>query len=431
MSNKKNTRRQMLQLMASTGMVGSISMYSEKVAAKQVESRNHGFYRFDTCDDSSSIDRPSSSSWPTKRYDAQKSGYNSDGGGPSGATPAEAWRVSLGTGKAHTPVIEGETAYVGKSYPDAGVTAINLESGTKVWQRRRDTLSDVPPVVKKGNIYIGYQHSTTKLGEGTQQKWRADSPAKQISEMTIVGGKVLVGTSARKPSVSAIEAKSGDSCWNVVFSGASREVTGLSVVEGLVYVGTLGRKSDHPDTGTVRTIDPVTGEIVWSVETNTPVLGVSGSSDTVFARTSSDVHAFDSTTGEPKWQRNTRGGSVATPVVGDGTVYFGGNFEVTAVDSESGDTEWRHEIQARNPSPIVVGKTVYFTTDSVGNRPAVVGALDKETGEKLWSEDVGERDLSSPAVADGKLVVSSQTAGKGIPGQESFEQRTAEIIAYK
>ena len=429
MPRKKKSRRQALKLIANTGVIGGISLYSQESVVQTVQATDSRFERIRNCSTTASVSPPQSDTWPQKRYDATASAFGPNSTGPTSSDISEKWRFDGGPGKILTPIVANGVVYGLRSYPDAGIVALDHENGNTIWQTDRESLAHTPPVVRNGTVYAGYGNTTTQENKKTNKNLH--SGTETITSFTLANESILVGTGAGTPTVTSVAASSGSVCWSATLPEVAHEVTGIAVMDGTVFISTYGRETDYPDIGTVTALDPESGEIIWEVETTDPAFGVSASNTTVFIRTESSVSALDAKTGESRWQVDTRGGSTGTPTVADGTVLFGSLFEVTAVDSTSGRTEWRYETRARNVRPVVADDTVYFTADAVSDHDALMGALVLKSGEELWREQLGSRHLSSPTVAEQTVLVSAQMPGNSAPGQESYEPETTEIIAYE
>jgi hypothetical protein len=83
-------------------------------------------------------------------------------------------------------------------------------------------------------------------------------------------------------------------------------------------------------------------------------------------------------------------------------------FSLIALDKNSGQEAWRFS-ELRDcarlgycSSPVVTNNCVFF-----GWGEGRVFALDKKTGEKMWSDSLGTDIISSPAIADGKLYLAT------------------------
>ncbi len=102
--------------------------------------------------------------------------------------------------------------------------------------------------------------------------------------------------------------------------------------------------------------------------------------------------------GTLKWVFSTGAPIHSSPVVADGTVYFGSrDFKFYALDATTGTKRWEYQTGGGvDSSPAIVNGTVY-----VGSNDGKLYALDAHSGEKLWDSKTTSPIMSSPAVANG------------------------------
>jgi outer membrane protein assembly factor BamB len=172
--------------------------------------------------------------------------------------------------------------------------------------------------------------------------------------------------------------------------------------------------------GSFLALDRTTGEIAWSYDTSqdgpsaqfhgdaliTEELVVVGSD----ARPMGQLYAFDRTSGEPRWKIPFPGG-VAAELHRHGDAVLGVTMggEVWAVDLATGYPVWIFEEapeEARGSfslDPALAGGRLF-----VPWRPGVMDALDSETGEPRWRQDLGTGLNTSALVFGGEVVVGSQ-----------------------
>ncbi|WP_137285095.1 outer membrane protein assembly factor BamB family protein [Halorussus salinisoli] len=174
-------------------------------------------------------------------------------------------------------------------------------------------------------------------------------------------------------------------------------------------------------------------EVSWRFDGGTPTMNASPvvADGTVFVPGSGDpgyVHAIDATTGESEWRFDPDGYAASAPAVADGVLYVGTwGKKFYAVDAETGEKLWENDVGHRfgSSSPAVADGTVYVGTN--GDGPLVVSgsedeeqyescavlALDDATGDERWRyDDFGEKDNvdSSIAVADGRVYFGGESA---------------------
>ena len=105
-----------------------------------------------------------------------------------------------------------------------------------------------------------------------------------------------------------------------------------------------------------------------------------------------------------RWERDTPGAMLAPPaVVGDRLYITTEDGVVAALDRATGDTVWSYEIGSPSDSaPAVSDSAIY-----VGARNHRLLALNREDGELLWERNLGNIVLGSAIVVDGTVYVGS------------------------
>ncbi len=118
------------------------------------------------------------------------------------------------------------------------------------------------------------------------------------------------------------------------------------------------------------------------------------------------LYAVDIQTGLEKWRFETAGSIVSSPTITKGIVFFGSREGyLYAVDAISGQEKWRFRAKGSvSSSPALVGEVVYF---GCGYR--YLYALDINTGLEKWhfEADKAEGEISTPAIADGGIYFGS------------------------
>lgn len=109
--------------------------------------------------------------------------------------------------------------------------------------------------------------------------------------------------------------------------------------------------------------------------------------------------------GEVNWQFATRYGPFSAPSVAedDGVVYVAGR-RLYSVSLSTGEELWSSdELGLFTSSQIIVGEHIY----SGGGHDRFVYAFSRSTGEKVWEYPTGDFVCSTPAYANGRLVIGS------------------------
>ncbi len=208
-----------------------------------------------------------------------------------------------------------------------------------------------------------------------------------------------------------------------------------AVPTSLPHVGVLADAQCIYVTGTdasVHAYDSGTGSYSWGVEVDRLVVGIASADSTVYVTDASagggSLIAVDSRDGTVVWQSPAVGETYHNPVVGthlylpnnDGTVY--------ALDKESGDTVWTYQTETRGlVPPLSYCDGTVFLSDTLAGE---VVALDAKTGTQLWrtpvepSEKRGDQPsgLSSP-VSTAKSVLVGASRG----GVTAFDRDTGNV----
>ncbi len=126
------------------------------------------------------------------------------------------------------------------------------------------------------------------------------------------------------------------------------------------------------------------------------------------------IGAYDPDTGREIWKATYNGYSVIPrPVVGHGMVYFSSGFDrATAIavklggkgDVTNSHVAWTLAKGApHTPSMLLVGDELYMVSDG-----GIASCVEAKTGKVFWSERLGGGHSASPIYADGKLYFSNE-----------------------
>lgn len=195
-----------------------------------------------------------------------------------------------------------------------------------------------------------------------------------------------------------LKAETGKEVWQTkVASGCQN--SSLVLADG-VLVGLAG-----PLTG----LDVATGKVLWqersvSGTNNSPVVWSAGGKAYVICNSGRTIGCVDPKTGKCQWTA-PGGGSSTVAVSGNLMVVFSGRREVglTAykLSVESAEPAWKYEFTDRASSPIIYEKHVY----AIGGRGnGRVMCLSLEAGKLMWEKRVGNTEIASPILVDGKLI---------------------------
>ncbi len=306
---------------------------------------------------------------------------------------------------------DGELAYLaGGSY----VYAIRLSDGTEVWRfpakaNRKLAFYAAPALTPEGHLIIGSSGTTHTLFSLDPASLDPES-GEPLIDWTFddardrwIAAPLVTETGIYAPNVDgnlyALDFQ-GRPLWSEPFSAGGPLWSRPASDGEHLYVASL----DHR----LFAVDAATGQAVWADSVTldgalagSPALGDSG---TLFIGSfGSHMHAVDATTGHIRWSIPTKGWVWGGPVVNNQTVYFGdleGYFY--ALDTENGEQRWP-SIQPDGSvigTPLVLDEQIVFTTEA-GSVYAV-----SETGEILWSTQVGGKLYAPPVLAGDFILVA-------------------------
>lgn len=187
--------------------------------------------------------------------------------------------------------------------------------------------------------------------------------------------------------------------------------------------------------GTLRALDPATGEVRWQAHLGAPLMAQPlAAAGLVFIGDSKGVlHALDLSTGAPRWQYQAGAAIRSRATYGAGTVFVGAwDTAVHAVDAFTGKPRWVRTLPGSvyyapaNQPPLFFRGRVYVTRSQPSGHASLY-ALDARTGEILWSAQ-GSYGYSAPVLHGGLLVVASSggtvVAFDPVTGQQRWSVAT-------
>jgi outer membrane protein assembly factor BamB len=307
-----------------------------------------------------------------------------------------AWKVPVPGSGWSSPVIEGDQLWLtygegeGRSLhalclststgkPICDVEVFALPDGFKV--HRVNSHASPTPILHDGHVYVHFgPNGTACLTTAGKTVWSINLPhvtGYGPSSSPVLYKDLLIvtchGTDVRY--LAALDKKTGEQRWKVDHEGRCSESTPLviSTGEGDQLVCNFAER--------VVSIDPSTGNILWTVEQG------------------------------DNWAQIPR------PVFGHGMVYVSGGYFgpiVQAIRPEGrGDITASHVAWSLkdtsvplNPSPVLAGDELCIVNDA-----GIASCLDARTGKLHWRERLDGGFYASPLAADGRIYFFD-TAGK-------------------
>ena len=217
------------------------------------------------------------------------------------------------------------------------------------------------------------------------------------SSPTVVAGVLYVGDLLGE--LHAMNASDGTTRWTFA---TEAEIKSSPVVFGeLVLVASY---DEH-----LYAIERESGELRWKFQSMGPLHSTpSRDGDLVFVTGCDSVlRGIRLDDGTEQLQMDSGAYTAASPALVDGIAYYGTfNNEVLAVDLRNQKLLWRYEHPVRH-FPFYSSAAVALDTVVVGGRDKIVHAIDRKTGESLWTFRTGARVESSPVIAGSRAYVGS------------------------
>jgi outer membrane protein assembly factor BamB len=340
---------------------------------------------------------PETADWPGFRGDASRSGVAVEG--PTG-NPVTLWTLRT-TGAVLEVAVIGDRIFFATD--DGRLHAASRDGGVDLWSVAAAGPPLSGPYAADGRLYLsdagGRFHAFTQA-DGSAI-WTSAATYVQASRAIAADGALYFGTG--DGFVVAIDAATGDELWRVRPEGATHVDT-PAFGGGRVYAGTDGA-------GFVA-VDTATHQVAWAADTDgedtgsaAVIEGIAYIGASNEADATETLHAFDATTGTPRW--TAQDPFLALPTVANGVAYSTSTRGVLeAIDTTTGATKWKVPLEGDTRSPVVAGGVIYLTAGGAHR----VYAVDAGTGNELWQVEIDGNANCCVSIARGALFVGD-TAG--------------------
>ena len=211
------------------------------------------------------------------------------------------------------------------AFLDGHLVALDAETGRPAWTRNLRSHLESSPMVVGETLFVGTDETDVvalDVNDGSI-RWRFDSPAAIKASPSFHAGRLYVAD--YQSSVFALDAGSGKPLWRTNTSrvppyGRGGFFSSPAIGYGHVYAAR--------DDGTVYAFDQRTGEVAWHFETGDYVYGspaladVPGTAPRVYIGAENGrLFALDAASGRKAWQRDVGGPIPGTATVIGRTVY--------------------------------------------------------------------------------------------------------------
>jgi len=327
------------------------------------------------------------------------------------------------------------------------------ESPSLIWKFKAEDSIYSSPAIFEGVAYFGSHDGNLYAVDITTSEalWVFNTDDRVISSPAISNGAAYFGSD--DGNLYAVDITTGEVLW--VFNTGDWVSSSPAISDGMVFFGSYD--------GFLYAVDAQTGEEVWRFEvaglddpdsglhkavSSSPAISngvvLFGSNQAGGASKELFFYAVDVKTGQKLWEYPICN-SMTSPVVYEGSVYFGGFFNFFGLDIESGsivmtlffdtniispaavfdgvvyfgcDFGLLHAVDLRtvtekwnfysgsvtpiSTAPSVADGVVYF-----GSNNGLLSALDIQTGQALWEFETGEWITTSPVISAGVLYFGS------------------------
>lgn len=323
---------------------------------------------------------------------------------------------------------DGTTIYA--SVPPGQLSAIDTETGSRLWVYPTEPESGVPLVFTKvalnstgDTLYTGsYDQSLyalTVTDGAVAPRWEFPTGNIIVGGPAYADGTVFIGSSDH--ILYAVDAEGGAKRWE--FETGNAIWAAPKVADGRVYVGSMDHK--------LYALDAATGELVWTFEGSMGAFAapplVAG--DTLYAGAfDGQLYAIDVATGTAREGFAFRADNWlwSEPVMAEGLLFVGSlDHFLYALDPDTGEVRWSDEL----PGPVRAGVavsdgTVFAGCEQVDDQDGRLKALVATTGQTRWERSFSASLLTQPVILgeqviivlnDGRVVGLNQESGAERP----------------
>lgn len=313
----------------------------------------------------------------------------------------ERWAFNAGAGFGSvSPLIIDEVVFVATRKGE--VHAIEMETGRRLGQSEFGDTIEGTPVYDDGMLFvpvgwgrralIGYD-----LLRGSSV-WKVKGAP--INAGLLIYSDVVIAADDES-SVRAYHKSDGEIVWETSLG------EGAGVIASPLLAGELLIVAD--DRGHVAALNPDDGSLVWSTTVDAPVHSPPASNGAAIfiPTTRGRLVALNLDDGSQDWtfSLDSHESYVASPAVSDGQIVFGASDgNVRSLEAASGDLQWSSSADAVIAAPPLITSDVVY----IGSMRSKLIALDRESGEKVWEEELGGRIKSGFAAKGNRLVILTE-----------------------
>jgi outer membrane protein assembly factor BamB len=292
------------------------------------------------------------------------------------------WKIEIPLPGYNSPVIWGNQVFVtGANATNQSIYCYDLNSGNLIWE-----------------------HEVTGIARGSNVKIKPTDDTGFAAPTVATDGK----------NVYAIFATGDLAC--VDLQGNRKWAKNMGIPDNhyghssslLLWKNKLFIQFDTNEAGKILALDATTGDLAWEtprtskISWASPVLANVGNQYQLVLASSPEVAAYNPQTGKELWKLNCLSGEVGpSPGYSNGVIYAANEYaKLIAIKPGSPpETLWEsNDYLPEVASPVAINNLLYIAT-SYG----VVACFDATSGELKWEYEADQGFYASPIIADGKI----------------------------
>ena len=414
-----HSRRKLLAICGSCVGIGSLGGYAY----------GSGLLLDNDCH-SSPLDT-SPADWPLPNYNGANTRTVSYENAPKSEL-SERWRVSIQ--HPSQPIVLNNSVFLSPEPPLDYINSYDLFSGEEQWTKSVSTSGELPTLIAGGNSLFlreinedGDRVSKAVATADGSEQWVSDVSSDNVTPVLEEGLLIFQASPRFGQALTAIDARTGNECWQKSFIDNSRLST--------IYAGNTIVLETSLD-GEITALDAETGEQQWVADiseyfhpnddhiSDAIRSRLVAGTDRIFFRTYGGILiALDASTGETDWvtpetppELPTEGGGYyippgLEPVAFTGEVLVAIESDTTdrsdslhAIDPTTGSEQWAFQPEAQEGveirSAAVAGKTVFIVMNKE------LRLIDLTNGGVIESHDLGSY-AESVILADSVCLVAT------------------------
>ncbi len=283
---------------------------------------------------------------------------------------------------------------------------------TTVWTFAANGSVQAEAAIAGGRVYVGTTKGTLHAlaADTGQELWRFETKDALMAAPAVAAGKVFLSSNDGK--LYALDAATGAPAWQF----ASEDKIGSGAITIKAPAGSTAPGTDwilvNGYDGTARALDAADGKLIWSYKAEEPINGSPAVVDgrwLVFGGCDAQLHVVNLADGTLV-RKIATSAQIPASIATHGTMAFCGNYanEAVAFDVAGGKVAWTYQDKSL---PFMSAPAVNERLVLIGSRDKQLHAIDRTTGQGVWTFKTGGRVEGSPIVfSDG--VVFGSTDGR-------------------